>query len=131
MAGHAEGESGLEKGWRHGQLETLWRKGQSLHYELGEIINHEDEGPLVKSYKNVAELVTEMRAEGREYPRWLVREKPFGWFAQEVMVCSAGADGDFRWWQMGWKCVFTRHQGIRESENQRIRDEDPPLLVIQ
>jgi len=69
MAGHAEGESGLEKGWRHGRLETLWRKGQSLHYEQGEIINHEDEGPLVKSYKNVAELVTEMRAEGREYPK--------------------------------------------------------------
>jgi len=74
MAGHAEGESGLEKGWRHGQLGTLWRKGQSLHYEQGEIINHEDEGPLVKSYKNVAELVTEMRAEGREYPKETVQK---------------------------------------------------------
>lgn len=32
-------------------------------------MNHEDEGPLVKSYnKNVAELVTEMRAE-RKYPK--------------------------------------------------------------
>jgi len=115
MAGHAEGESGLEKGWRHGRLETLWRKGQSLHYEQGEIINHEDEGPLVKSYKNVAELVTEMRAEGREYPKWLVREKPFGWFAQEVMVCSAGGDGpkgsgsssSSTWFSFSMSCEWT------------------------